>query len=246
MINEIIYTLITTHITMICGCLYLHRGTVHKSLNFHPILSHFFRFWIWLTDGVHVKEWTATHRKHHRYTDVEGDPHSPKLLGIKTIAWTNFYQTLVYRYRNFGSKSEIEFYGAGTPDDWLERNVYVQHQRLGLVLLLIIDVLLFDKIGVLIWLIQIAWTPFWSGTVVTGFAHYGIGYHNPKAKDNSMNIPFLGLFIIGDELHSNHHADPANAKLSTKWWEFDLGWMYIKIFEKLGLLTINSERKNHV
>lgn len=235
---EVIYTLIVTHITMASVCIYLHRGTVHKSLEFHPFLSHFFRFWLWLTDGVHVKEWTATHRKHHRFTDVDGDPHSPMILGIKTIAWTNFYETLIYRYRNFGPKLEVEVYGAGVPNDWLERNVYVPHQRLGLVLMLIINVLFFGKYGVLIWLIQLAWTPFWSGSIVTGFAHYLGGYHNPKAQDNSRNLPFLGFFIIGDELHSNHHANPSSAKLSQKWWEFDLGWFYICIFEKLHLLKV--------
>jgi stearoyl-CoA desaturase (delta-9 desaturase) len=235
---EIVYTLIVTHITMICVCIYLHRGLTHKTMQFKPVLEHFFRFWLWLTDGVMIKDWVATHRKHHRYADKPGDPHSPVLLGIKTIAWTNFYETLVYRYRNFAPQWETEIYGKETPDDWLERNVYVPHQRLGLLLMLLINVLLFGRWGILIWFIQLAWTPFWSGSIITGFAHYIGGYHNKDANDNSRNFPFLGFFIIGDELHSNHHAEPWNAKLSRKWYEFDLGWMYIKIFEKFGLLTV--------
>lgn len=240
---ELFYTLIVTHITMMCGCIYLHRGLSHKTMQFHPILEHFFRFWLWITDGVMIKDWVATHRKHHRYTDVPGDPHSPTILGIKTVAWTNFYQTLFYRYRNFSSPWETDIYGRDTPDDWMERNVYVPYQRIGLLLMLFINILLFGYWGLLIWLIQISWTPFWSGSIVTGFAHYWGGYHNPKAKDNSKNIPFLGFFIIGDELHSNHHAKPWSPKLSEKWWEFDLGWVYIRIFEKLGILSIINRKE---
>lgn len=232
----LIYLLVTTHLTMVAVCIYLHRGVAHKSLEFHPWVAHAFRFWLWLTDGVHVKEWVATHRKHHRFTDVEGDPHSPLLIGIWAIVGRGFVQTCIYRYRSFAPKLEVEAYGAGTPDDWLERNFYVPHQRLGLLLLLIIDVLLFERLGLAIWLVQIIWTPLLSGSIITGFAHYVGGYKT--SKDNSRNYPFLGLLIIGDNLHSNHHADPANPKLSRAWYEFDLGWLYIKALERLKLVKI--------
>jgi stearoyl-CoA desaturase (Delta-9 desaturase) len=234
----LIYTLICTHLTMVSVCIYLHRGTAHKSMDFHPALAHFFRFWLWLTDGCNVKEWVATHRRHHRFTDIEGDPHSPVLLGIYIVAVRNFFETVVYRYRSFAPKLEVEVYGAGCPDDWLERNVYTKHQRLGLVLLLIINVLLFGKPGLLVWLIQICWTPLWSSSVITGFAHYWGGYKNPACNDNSRNFPGLGLFIIGDEYHSNHHARPGSAKLSHKWYEFDLGWLYITILKNIGLIHV--------
>lgn len=236
----IIYTLILTHLTMVAVCVYLHRGLVHRSMEFHPALEHFFRFYLWLTDGVDIKSWVATHRIHHRFTDVEGDPHSPVLLGIKAIAVTSFFQSCVYRYENRDrSKLELQVYGSGTPDDWMEKNIYC-HQRLGLVLMLIINVLLFGRVGVLIWLVQVIWTPLWSNSVVTGFAHYLGGYQHPDCKDNSRNLPFLGFFLIGDQLHSNHHANPSSAKLSQRWFEFDLGWMYIKLMSSLGLVKIKT------
>jgi stearoyl-CoA desaturase (delta-9 desaturase) len=241
--NEIIYTIVMTHITMVFATLYLHRGLSHKTLEFKPAFEHFIRFWLWLTDGVHMKEWVATHRKHHRFTDVEGDPHSPVIWGIKKIAFSDFFATSYYRYRNFAPQWQVEAYGVGTPDDWMERNVYVPYQRMGLVLLLLINLLLFGWTGIIVWLIQVFWTPFWSGSIVTGFAHYWGGYHNEKAKDNSKNLPFLGFFLIGDNMHSNHHAEPANPKLSHKWWEFDLGWCYIKLWEKLKLVKIVNRGK---
>jgi stearoyl-CoA desaturase (delta-9 desaturase) len=156
------------------------------------------------------------------------------LLGIKQVAVVGFFETCLYRYRSFAPKLEIETYGAGVKEDWLERNVYI-HQRLGLLLMLIINILLFGRIGLLIWLVQVIWTPLWSNSVITGLAHWRFGYRHPDAKDNSRNFPGLGFFIIGDQLHSNHHADPASPKLSQKWYEFDLGWFYIRILRALGL-----------
>lgn len=236
----ILYTLVTTHITMASVCIYLHRGTAHKAMEFHPALQHFFRFWLWLTDGVNVKDWVATHRRHHRFTDVEGDPHSPVLLGLYIVGIRNFFETVIYRYRNFADKLQTEVYGAGVPNDWIERNIYVKHQRLGLVLLLIIDVLLFERVGLLVWLIQICWTPLWSSSIITGFAHYCGGYQHKDCKDNSRNFPGLGLFIIGDEYHSNHHVNPGSPKLSQRWYEFDLSWLYIKILAAVGLIKLDK------
>lgn len=230
----LIYTIIVTHLTMVATCIYLHRGVTHKAVEYHPVIDHFFRLWLWLTDGVIIKQWVATHRRHHRFSDVSGDPHSPMLLGIKQVAVVGFFETCLYRYRSFAPKLEIETYGAGVKEDWLERNLYI-HQRLGLLLMLIINVLLFGRIGILIWLVQLIWTPLWSNSVITGIAHWRFGYRHPDAKDNSRNFPGLGFFIIGDQLHSNHHADPASPKLSQKWYEFDLGWFYIRILRALGL-----------
>lgn len=237
----IIYTIVTTHLTSTITSIYLHRGLTHKNFKFNIVVEHFFRFWLWLTDGVNMKNWVAQHRKHHRFTDVEGDPHSPVLFGIKKIAFGGFMQTLLYRYeyRFPDTQKTNELYGFGTPDDWLERNIY-NKQYLGLALLLVIDVLLFGWYGLLVWLIQISWMPLWSALVVTGFAHWW-GYRDPKSKDNSRNLIFpLGFFLAGDHLHNNHHMYPAEPKLSRRWFEFDLGWTYVRILEILKLAKINS------
>jgi stearoyl-CoA desaturase (delta-9 desaturase) len=238
----LIYTLVVTHLTMIASCLYIHRSVGHRSVTFHPALVHFFRFWMWLTDGLNTREWTAQHRRHHVATDKPGDPHSPVIFGIKKIAWEGFFTSCYQRYgsRPWNDAEELEFYGKGCPDDWLERNVYVPHLRQGLVLMLIINVLLFGRLGILIWIVQLIWTPLWSNSVITGLAHWKVGYHNPKADDNSRNIPGIGFFLIGDEYHSNHHANPSSPKLSQKWYEFDLGWFYIKVLRTLRLARIRS------
>lgn len=236
--TAIIYTLILTHITSIVLAIYLHRGMSHGTIKFSKGFDHFCRFWLWLTDGVNIRDWMATHRRHHRFTDIEGDPHSPYLEGIKTIAWTNFWQTCYYRYRNFYPPEDTKRYAFGAPDDWMEHNVYQPYQRVGLLIMLAINVMLFGWVGILIWLIQVAWTPFWSGTVITGFCHWKIGYKHPKSKDKSKNIPFLAPFLIGDEMHCNHHVKPYSANLKYQRWEFDLGWWYIKLFEKLKWLKV--------
>ena len=239
--NFLIYLFLTTHLTSIASTLYLHRGLTHNLFKFHPIIEHFFRFWLWFTDGVNIKNWVAQHRKHHRFTDVPGDPHSPVLFGIKKIAFGGFMQTLLYRYEyQYPDTQRVnEIYGIGTPDDWLERNVY-NKQYLGLALLLVVDVILFGWLGLVAWLVQICWMPLWSALVVTGFAHWW-GYQNGTPKDNSRNLIFpLGLFLVGDHLHNNHHTNPINPKLSQRWFEFDLGWVYIKILEKLKLVKIKS------
>ncbi len=238
----LIYTLVVTHLTMVATTIYLHRGKAHRSLEYHPALEHFFRFWLWLTDGVDVQQWVAQHRLHHAKSDQVGDPHSPVIFGIKRIAIDGFFTTCINRYgsKPFVSDIDLAVYGKGCPDDWMERNVYRPHLRQGLVLMLIINVLLFGRLGLLIWLVQLTWSPMISNSIITGLAHWGLGYKHPKSGDNSHNLPGLGFLVIGDQLHSNHHANPAAAKLSQRWFEFDLGWVYIKIFEALGLLKINK------
>ena len=228
--NLIIYTMIVTHITIICVTLYLHRGQAHRGIDFHPILSHFMRFWLWFTTGMVTKEWVAVHRKHHANTDKKDDPHSPLNEGLLPMlvggAW-------LYA-KAAEDKLMVQVYGKGTPDDWMERNVYSKHSKLGFTLLLILNTLLFNGWGIVIWLIQMAWIPFWAAGVINGVGHC-IGYRNWKTKDESRNIFSLGIIIGGEELHNNHHNSPASIKLSNKWYEFDIGWMWFNIFKFLRL-----------
>ena len=230
---EIIYTLIATHITIICVTLFLHRAQAHRSIIFHPILSHFMRFWLWLTTGMITKQWVAIHRKHHQLTDKAGDPHSPHVFGIRKVL---FKGALLY---NEASKDKVmvDTYGVGTPDDWVERNIYTPHSRLGIGLLLLLNLALFGWVGALIWGIQMIWIPFWAAGVINGIGHWW-GYRNGETKDNSRNISPWGIIIGGECLHNNHHLDPANAKLSRRWFEFDIGWMWLTIFRYLKLAKL--------
>lgn len=237
MISAIIYTLIVTHITIISVTLFLHRSQAHRGISFHPVISHFMRAWLWLTTGMVTKEWTAIHRKHHRFCEKPGDPHSPHVYGI----WRILFGGAFYYAQAAKDRSMIEQYGAGTPDDWVERNVYSKHPWVGILIMLTIDVLLFGWLGFLIWGIQMIHVPFWAAGVVNGIGHWW-GYRNVSTKDRSKNLIPWAVWIGGEELHNNHHAEPANPKLSRKRWEFDVGWMYFKILEKLGLanLRINN------
>lgn len=233
--NEILYTLIVTHITIVCVTLFLHRGQAHKSIIFNPILSHFMRFWLWLTTGQITKQWVAIHRKHHRYSDIEGDPHTPHVYGIYNVL---FKGAFLYHTAS-KDKIMVDTYGVGTPDDWMERNVYSKHSRLGISLLFLFNVLLFGWLGILIWGIQMIWIPFWAAGVINGVGHW-FGYRNGVTKDHSRNIVPLGIIIGGEELHNNHHLEPANPKLSRRWFEFDISWMYLNIliFFKLAKLKV--------
>lgn len=231
--SEIIYLLIMTHITIVCVTLFLHRAQAHRSMLFHPILSHFMRFWLWVTTGMVTKQWVAVHRKHHRYNDEQGDPHSPHVYGLKRVL---FKGALLYNDAS-KDKTMVDTYGVGTPDDWVERNVYSKHSRLGITLLLVINLLCFSWWGFLIWGIQMIWIPFWAAGVVNGLGHW-LGYRNGETKDKSHNIFPIGVVIGGEELHNNHHIAPASAKLSQKWWEFDIGWMWFTIFKYLKLAKL--------
>jgi len=232
---EFIYTLVMVQITIACVTLYLHRGQTHRAVQFHPWVEHFMRFWLWLTTGMITKEWVAIHRKHHQYADKEGDPHSPLIFGIKNIVFNGV------RYYGIASKDRdmIDKLGIGTPDDWIERNVYTPHPLAGILLMLVIDLVLFGLVGVVVWGVQMIWIPFFAAGVVNGIGHWW-GYRNYDVKDNSRNIFPIGFLIGGEELHNNHHGDGANPKLSRKWFEFDIGWLYIKILEKLNLAKIRS------
>jgi stearoyl-CoA desaturase (delta-9 desaturase) len=230
---EIIYTLVVTHITIICVTLFLHRGQAHRAIIFHPILSHFMRFWLWLTTGMVTKQWVAIHRKHHQRSDLEGDPHSPHVFGFWKVL---FKGAFLY---NDASKDKVmvDTYSAGTPSDWIEHNLYSNHSRLGIGILLVLNIIVFGWLGLLIWGIQMIWIPFWAAGVINGLGHWW-GYKNGETKEHSRNIIPWGIVIGGEELHNNHHLSPASPKLSHKWFEFDIGWAWFKIFESLKLAKV--------
>ena len=229
----VLYTLIVTHVTIICVTLFLHRGQAHKGIIFHPILSHFMRFWLWLTTGMVTKQWVAIHRKHHVYSDQEGDPHSPHVFGI----WRVFTQGAVLYSIGAKDTEMVEKFGVGTPDDWMERNIYTPHSRLGILLMLVIDLVLFGPWGFIVWGVQMLWVPFHAAGVINGIAHWW-GYRNTETRDQSRNIIPWAIWIGGEELHNNHHAETANVKLSRKWFEFDIGYFYLRVFSVLRLARI--------
>ncbi len=227
-----------THITIASVTIYLHRNQAHRALDLHPAVAHFFRFWLWLTTGMVTKEWTAIHRKHHAKCETAEDPHSPQVHGINKVLWLG-----VFLYVKESHHPEtMERYGHGTPDDWVERNVYARLSVVGLYLMGALDIALFGLLpGGLILLTQIVWIPFWAAGVINGVGHFW-GYRNWEvpAPDASRNISPIGMLIGGEELHNNHHAFPASAKFSLKWYEFDLGWQYIRALEALGLATVKK------
>ena len=224
-----------THITILAVTVFLHRSQAHKSVELHPILAHFFRFWLWLTTGMVTKQWVAIHRKHHRFTDESQDPHSPKVFGILRVLFKG-----AFLYNNASKDQNMVLqYGVGTPEDWLERNVYSPHSRLGILLMLIIDLLFFGPWGLVVWGVQMIWIPFWAAGVVNGIGHWW-GYRNGQTKDNSRNILPIGFVIGGEELHNNHHLEPASAKLSRRCFEVDIGWWYINLFKFLHLAKIRN------
>ncbi|WP_218813468.1 DesA family fatty acid desaturase [Rickettsiella endosymbiont of Dermanyssus gallinae] len=229
----VIALLILTHITIIGVTVYLHRSQAHRSLDLHPVLSHFFRFWMWLTTGMETKEWVAIHRKHHAKCETEEDPHSPQVKGIKKV----FFEGAELYREESKNMDTMERYGQGTPDDWMERNVYSKHSVMGIVSMFIIDVVLFGIPGVTIWALQMLWIPLFAAGVVNGIGHYW-GYRNFECPDAARNLLPLGAFIGGEELHNNHHTFPTSAKLSVKPWEFDLGWAYIRLFQALKLAKV--------
>ena len=232
----ILYTLLLTHITIVCVTLYLHRSQAHRSVTFHPVIAHFMRAWLWLTTGMVTKQWVAIHRKHHRFSDEPGDPHTPHVYGIGRVL---FGGAMLYHAAS-KDKQMVEQYGAGTPDDWMEKNVYSIHSRLGITLMLCINIMLFGFIaGFVIWAIQMLWIPFWAAGVINGLAHWW-GYRNGETRDQSRNISPWGIVVGGEELHNNHHVNPASARLSSKWFEFDIGWFYIRLLQSLKLAKLKN------
>jgi stearoyl-CoA desaturase (delta-9 desaturase) len=225
-----------THVTIAAVTIYLHRCQAHRALELHPAVSHFFRLWLWLTTGMITKEWAAIHRKHHAKCETAEDPHSPQIHGINRVLWAG---VLLYVKESY-NKETLERYGHGTPDDWMERNVYSRHPTAGVLLMLATNLLLFGLVpGALIWVAQVAWIPFWAAGVINGVGHF-FGYRSYDVADASTNIVPWGILIGGEELHNNHHAFASSAKLSSKWYEFDIGWMYIRMLEIAGLASVKK------
>jgi stearoyl-CoA desaturase (delta-9 desaturase) len=229
----VLVTLAVTHITIVSVTVYLHRHSAHRALDLHPIAAHFFRFWLWLTTGMVTKEWTAIHRKHHARVETAEDPHSPMVVGIRKVLLQG---TELYRAESKVPET-MEKYGHGTPDDWIERNLYSRFSWQGVALLMIINLILFGPIGITIWAVQMAWIPFFAAGVINGIGHYW-GYRNYACEDASRNIIPIGILIGGEELHNNHHAYGTSAKFSAKWYELDIGWVYIQILSALRLAEV--------
>jgi len=229
----IVVTLTLTHITIASVTIFLHRHQAHRALNLHAVPSSFFRFWLWLTTAIVTKEWVAIHRKHHAKCETEEDPHSPVILGIKKVLLEG---AALYR-KEAQNQETLDKYGHGTPNDWLENNLYSKRSELGITLMLIINVLLFGPLGLTIWAVQMAWIPINAAGIVNGIGHYW-GYRNFQTADASTNIVPWGIFIGGEELHNNHHAYASSAKLSNKWYEIDIGWLYIRVLETFGLAQV--------
>ena len=226
--------LLLTHVTIVAVTLFLHRCQTHRALELHPAASHFFRLWLWLTTGMKTREWVAVHRKHHAKCETAEDPHSPQVLGIHRVLWGGVFLYV----KEAANRGVIERYGDGTPDDWLERNLYSKFVLLGLTLTGVADVILFGIVpGALIFISQIAWIPFWAAGVINGVGHFR-GYRNWSIEDASTNIVPWGILIGGEELHNNHHAYTTSARFSNRWYELDIGWMYLRILEALGLAKV--------
>lgn len=231
----VIATVVLTQITIAGVTIYLHRNQTHRALTLHPAVSHFFRFWLWMTTGMVTSQWVAIHRKHHATTDIEGDPHSPKVLGLKKVLWQG-----AELYKSAAKDDEmVAKYSHGTPDDWIERNVYKRYSARGILLMFLIDLVLFGIPGITIWAIQMMWIPFHAAGVINGIGHHW-GYRNFECPDAATNIFPWGFWIGGEELHNNHHTFASSAKFSIKWWEFDLGWFYIRCLAFLGLAKVKK------
>ena len=230
-----IFTLVVTHITIAAVTIFLHRCQAHRALDLHPIISHFFRFWLWLTTGMVTKEWASIHRKHHAKCETIDDPHSPQILGITTVLsrGAELYKT------EAANQETLDKFGHGTPDDWVERNIYSKFSWQGVAIMLIIDVFLFGGLGLTVWAVQMLWIPITAAGVINGIGHYW-GYRNYDCEDASTNIFPWGILIGGEELHNNHHTFATSAKLSNKWYEFDIGWFYIQMMSAVGLAKVKK------
>jgi stearoyl-CoA desaturase (delta-9 desaturase) len=229
----ILALLLLTHITIVTVTVYLHRSQAHRALDLHPALNKFFRLWLWLTTGMLTREWVAIHRKHHAKCETVEDPHSPQTRGLRTVLWQGA-ELYIAESQN---AETLARYGHGTPDDWVERNIYARYTWHGLGVMMGIDLILFGWIGLALWAVQMMWIPFFAAGVINGIGHFW-GYRNFDSPDSSANISPWGILIGGEELHNNHHTYPTSAKLSSKWFEFDLGWGYIRVLQALGLARV--------
>lgn len=245
----VIATILLGQLTIIAVTIYLHRSQTHRALDLHPVPSHFFRFWLWLTTGMRTKDWVAIHRKHHAKCETVDDPHSPQVLGLTTVLLQG---AELYRAEAKNADT-LERYGHGTPDDWMERHIYSPHSGMGIALLFPLDLILFGVPGITIWAIQMMIIPFFAAGVINGIGHYW-GYRNFECPDAARNIVPWGLIMAGEELHNNHHTYATSAKFSVKWWEIDLGWSIVKLLRFLGLAKVKrvpptlrqSAEKTHI
>lgn len=229
----ILVTLALTHVTIVAVTVYLHRCQAHRALELHPVVAHFFRFWLWLTTGMITREWVGIHRRHHARCETPEDPHSPQVLGLSKVLWEG-----AELYREAATREDlVQRYAHGTPDDWIERRLYRRYNVVGVSLLLIINALLFGVAGIAVWAVQMIWIPFFAAGVINGVGHYW-GYRNYDSPDAATNISPWGVLIGGEELHNNHHAFPSSAKLSSRWWEFDIGWFYIRVLSLMRLARV--------
>lgn len=231
----VLFTLLMTHLTIVSVTIFLHRHQAHRALDLHPIASHFFRFWLWLTTGSVTREWTAVHRKHHAKCEQAGDPHSPVVFGIKKVFWQGYE---LYRAECRNAET-LQRFGHNTPKDWLERHLYSRYSWQGVALLMMLDMALFGAIGLTVWAVQMLWIPVMAAGVINGIGHWW-GYRNFETSDASTNVSPFGLLIGGEELHNNHHTYPTSAKLSVKPYEIDIGWFYIRILQRLRLATVKK------
>ncbi len=231
----VLVTLGLTHITIAAVTIFLHRSQAHRAVDLHPVINHFFRFWLWMTTGQITKEWVSIHRKHHAKCETAEDPHSPQVLGIRKVFWQG---AELYRAEAKNPETMAK-YGHGTPDDWIERHVYSRYSALGVSLMMVIDLVLFGPIGLTIWAVQMAWIPVTAAGVINGIGHYW-GYRNFACEDASTNVVPWGILIGGEELHNNHHAYGTSARLSNKWYEFDIGWLYIKLMSYVRLASVRK------
>ena len=229
----ILYVLVATQLTIFAVTLYLHRSQAHRGVDFHPVVAHFLRFWNWLGTGMVTREWVAVHRKHHAHCETEHDPHSPQVAGIRKV----FFEGAELYREAAANEADLQKYGRGTPDDWIERHVYTPHPYLGVTLLAIIDIALFGVLGGAIWALQMLWIPFWAAGVVNGLGHWW-GYRNFETADKATNLTPWGVWVGGEELHNNHHAFPSSAKFALRKFEVDIGWLVIRGLEKAGLAKV--------
>jgi stearoyl-CoA desaturase (Delta-9 desaturase) len=229
----IVAALLMTHVTIAAVTIFLHRSQAHRALDLHPAVALFFRAWLWLTTGMQTKDWVAIHRKHHAKCETPEDPHSPQTRGLKTVLWKGA-ELYTAEAQN---KETLARYGHGTPDDWFERNVFSRFVWQGCGLMLVANLILFGAVGLAVWAIQMIWIPFHAAGIINGIGHFW-GYRNYDAPDASTNISPWGIWIGGEELHNNHHTYPTSAKLSNKWYEFDIGWLYIRMLETVGLAKV--------
>jgi stearoyl-CoA desaturase (delta-9 desaturase) len=213
--------------------LYLHRDQSHGGLVLHPMLRHFFRFWLWFCSSTVTREWVAVHRRHHAYADLPGDPHSPVVFGLRRV--------LMQGYELYAAAARdpkiLENYGRGTPDDWLEHNLYSRFPKVGISLFVVLQLLMFGVPAIAMLGVQLIAQPLFAAGVINGLGHR-VGYRSFEMPTAATNIVPWGVLIAGEELHNNHHAFPSSPRFAVQGWEIDLGWLFICLFRALGLARV--------